>query len=360
MDIADIQKKFAHFQARISFNAQVRARTYGKLSGYLRNGVSTRDAVEILLRRANNNGKTPLNPLAIVLKEWFTGVLNGDLLAVAAKNWLSENDRIVLEAGEKAGRMEIALENALYIAGAGKKIKGAVIFGLAYPLGLFCVAIGLALLFGLMVIPTFEEIIPRERWEGGAVALLYITAFAETYVIPTVVALGVATICILFALPRWVGPLRAIADRYPPFSIYRLVNGAGFMLSVSALIRAGMPLPDILTTLMKGSSPWYYEKLAGTLRHVSNGKNLGDALAATGHQFPDKDTVEDLQDYATMDRFDETLEKLGREWVESSVGRIQSQMSILKQVGLLLVGGTFATIALGLMALQGQLGSALN
>ena len=360
MDMAEIKRKIAYLQAKMAFNDAARARVYGKLSGYLRNGVSNRDAVEIMLRRASNNGKNPLEPLAIVLREWFNGILNGELLAKAAANWISESDRIVLEAGEKAGRTEIALDNALYIATAGKKIKNAVIFGLAYPIGLFFVAVGLALLFGLMVIPTFEEIIPKERWEGGAVALIYISAFASTYVIPTLALMIAVTACIVYALPRWVGPMRAIADRYPPFSIYRLVNGAGFMLSVSALIRAGMPLPDIMLTLMRGSSPWYYEKISMTLKHVSNGKNLGEALALTGHQFPDKDTVEDLQDYATMDKFDETLEKLGREWVETSVGRIESQMSILKQLGLLLVGVVFATIALGLMALQGQLASAVN
>lgn len=360
MNIKELKEKAIRLQAKVSFNAKQKTRIYSKLSGYVRNGVSVPDALRMLLARASADGRKPNDPIAYVLREWYNAVMNGRSLARGAAPWISDSDRIVLEAGEKAGRLDIALENALFIAAAGKKIRSAVIFGLAYPLGLIVVAVGLCLLFGYKVIPAFEEIIPPDRWEGGAALLLYISAFANYYVIPTLVALIAVVAVLVYAMPRWVGPIRAKADKYPPFGIYRLVNGAGFMLSVSALIRAGMALSDILITLQKGATPWYEEKIGGALRHVSNGKNLGDALFLAGHDFPDHDTVVDLRDYATMDRFDETLEKLGREWVEGSVAKIQSQMAILKQIGMVIVGVVFAAIAQGLVSLQSQLQTAIN
>jgi len=360
MNTDEIRARLQRFQARMAFNGRQRARVYGKLAGYLRNSMPLSEALDTLHRSATRDGRHPNDPVAYVLREWRAGVMNGRSLARSAGDWISESDRVVLEAGEKSGNLEIALENALYIGSATKRIRSAVIGGLAYPFALIAIAVGLCLLFGLQVIPAFKEIIPEEKWEGGAALLIYVSRFADTYALPTVVVFVAASVALWWSMPRWVGPVRARLDKFPPWSVYRLVQGAGFMLSVSSLLRAGAAVPEILSIMARGATPWYEERIVGAMRYVANGKNLGEALHLAGHDFPDDETVQDLRDYARMDKFDEVLEKLGREWVETSVVRIQGQMSILKQIGIVVAGGAIAVIASGLMSLQGQLNTAVS
>jgi type II secretory pathway component PulF len=166
---------------------------------------------------------------------------------------------------------------------------------------------------------------------------------------------GVIIGIMMYSLPRWIGPTRARFDRFPPWSLYRLTNGSGFMLSTSALVKAGVQVPEILRILKKDATPWYDERISGALKHVSNGVNLGEALYRTKLGFPDTDTVMDLRSYAQMDGFDEKLELLGRQWVESSVERVKVQMAFFKNLSIIMLGVVFGSITVGISSLNLQL-----
>ena len=62
--------------------------------------------------------------------------------------------------------------------------------------------------------------------------------------------------------------------------------------------------------------------------------------------------------YASLDGFDETLEKLGMEWMDESVDKIKAQASVLKNLSFILLGGVFMWIASGIFALQQQIANA--
>ena len=92
---------------------------------------------------------------------------------------------------------------------------------------------------------------------------------------------------------------------------------------------------------------------------MNNGSNIGDALYKTGLNFPDAETVNDLRSYAALDGFDVMLMKLGKENLEDTVTRIQAQANILRNVGIILLGGVFSWIAVGIFSLQNQISSGM-
>src|SRR5690606_15667516 len=159
-------------------------------------------------------------------------------------------------------------------------------------------------------------------WTGVGAQMAWMSDFVNTWLFPVLAFLAALVALVAFSMPRWTGPVRTRLDRYPPWSLYRLIVGSGFMLTVSGMIKSGIPIPTILAMLQRGSGKWYREKLSRTLYHVNNGHNLGDALHRTGFRFPDAETVQDLRAYAGLNKFDETLEKLGTEWLEDSVEKI--------------------------------------
>lgn len=339
---------------KFNFGGAQRARVYRKLGSFLKNGVPLPDAIRIMWKHATDDGRKPKDPVAQILRIWLDQIGNGRSFGKAVAGWVPSADRIVIDAGESAGSLAVALENALFIQESSKKIKSTIVAGLAYPLLLVILALGFLVMFATKIVPAFDEVLPRERWEGMAATMADISTFVAGAMMPLLFVVGAAVAACIWTLPRWVGPMRAKFDRLPPWSLYRLVNGAGFMLSCSALVKAGVQIPEILRILQRGATPWYDERIGGTLRHVSNGVNLGEALYRTGLGFPDIDTVQDLRSYADLNGFDETLEQLGRQWVVESVERIQGQMSLMKNVAMIILGVVFGAIATGITALQTQ------
>ena len=351
LDIDGLRK----WNAKREFDGKKKASVYNKLASFLENAVKLPKALDMILRHASQDGKKPNATTAIVMRAWLKDVNNGKSLGRAVQGWVSDGDRIVIEAGDRAGTLPGALRNALFIEQSNKKIRSTIKSGVAYPLLLIAVAIGLLMMFGLYIIPGYEDIMPREKWSGGAASMLRVSDFVNYWLLPLLISVAAIIGTIMWSMPKWVGPTRVKFDKYPPWSVYRLINGAGFMLSVSALVKAGVQMPDILKTLKRESTPWYDERMTAAKKHVDNGVNLGEALYLAGHGFPDTDTVSDLRAFAEMEGFDEKLEQLGREWVQDSVDKVAVQMAVFKNIAMILLGLVFAVIAGGTASINLQL-----
>lgn len=342
------------FWLKLQFGAAQRIRVYQKLNRFLSSSVSLRQALEIMYQHASEDGRKPKNPTAVILLQWLRSVKNGQSFGQAIQGWVPDGDRLVIEGGEAAGNLPQAIERAVLISESLRLIVSTILGGIAYPVMLFVAAIGFLIFFGTTVIPQFEEILPREEWTGIAAQMSVMSDFVQYGMVWVLLALAALGILIGATMTKWTGPLRKKFDKYPPWSLYRLVTGAGFMLTVSGMIRAGIAVPKILTMLQRGASPWYVEKLSKTLYQVKNGHNLGEALYRTGFNFPDKDTVADLRSYANLSKFDETLQRLGEEWLDDAIKRIKAQMAVLFMTCLLFFGGVFFWIAGGIFSLVNQ------
>jgi type II secretory pathway component PulF len=342
------------FWLKLQFGAAQRIRVYQKLNRFLSSSVSLRQALEIMYQHASEDGRKPKNPTAQILIQWLRSVKNGQSFGQAIQGWVPDGDRLVIEGGEAAGNLPQSIERAVLISESLRLIISTIVSGIAYPVMLFLAAIGFLIFFGTTVIPQFEEILPREEWTGVAYQMSVMSDFVQNgmvWVLLLLVALGGL---IAATMTKWTGSIRARFDKYPPWSLYRLVIGAGFMLTVSGMIKAGIAVPKILSMLQRGASPWYVEKLSKTLFQVKNGHNLGEALYRTGFNFPDKDTVADLRAYANLNKFDETLQRLGEEWLGDAIKRIKAQMAVLFMTCLLFFGGVFFWIAGGIFSLVNQ------
>lgn len=351
---------FERWFTRIQFGAKTRTRVYRKLNKFLSNNVSLVQALDIMYGHASQDGKKPKNVQAVVIDAWRRQVRNGKPFGKAIQGWVPDSDRLVIEGGEIAGNLPVAIDKAVMISGSSKKIRNTLAGGLAYPVVLVGVAIGFMVMFGTQVIPAFEEILPRENWTGVGAQMAVMSDFVNVFLFPTLAALGVLIAAIIYSLPRWTGKTRTRFDKMPPWSLYRLIIGSGFMLTVAGMIKSGIPIPTILSMLQRGASPWYAEKLSRTLYHVNNGHNLGEALHRTGFEFPDGETVQDLRSFASLNKFDETLEKLGTEWLDESVAKVAAQTGILRNIGFIILGGVFAWIAVGIFSLQQQIEASLG
>ena len=157
----------------------------------------------------------------------------------------------------------------------------------------------------------------------------------------------------LLSLPLWTGPLRLKAEKHAPWSIYRLLQGATWMMSVATLMRAGMKfmfiLDDMLT--LKQMAPWLRERVQTIRRVYQHGDRLASALKAANMNFPSPEVIEDLLAYEELPSFYDNFYHIARDWLETSQKEIARKAGALNAalicgIGLLLCGVALATSSL--------------
>ncbi|MBV8046445.1 MAG: type II secretion system F family protein [Paludibacterium sp.] len=345
---------------KLQIGSKTRMRLYEKLGKFVANGVPLIRALDELHAHASKDGAKPQAPLALAIREWRRAMLNGQSFANALRGWAPLSELSVLQAGEVAGRFDRAVEDVLFLHTAGKRIRGAL-SGLLYPVVLIATTCLYLYIFGAKVVPAFAAILPVSQWQGAGQSMAGLAQFVEHGLLPTVLAVLLASGLAAATLPGWTGKARRVADRFPPWSLYRLVLGSGFMVSLSALIHAGVSVPEALQLLGRNASPWYRERLHATRREVLNGaRNIGDALNKTGFDFPSVESVMDIRAYASLEGFEDMLSQLARQWTDDSVRLIQEQMDLLRNAAIIFMAFVFMWIVTGMFALQQQISSAAN
>jgi len=342
---------------QMQFGSKQRLSSYRKIAKFMKNGISLPQALDTMYEFASEEGRKPNAPQALALDSWRKGVAEGRKIGEAMKGWVPQRDITIITSGEQAGKLEVALENAVFLQIGAKKIRGAIIKGLAYPAVLFMVAIIFMYISANKIIPAFASVVPKEQWVGAGRSMAIMADIVNVGLIPALLLLIAGSIGLVIAMPRWTGKLRAKLDSFPPFSIYRLSTGAGFLLTMAALVKAGVAIPRALELIRMNASPWYKERLTATLRQMGNGSNLGEALYRTKLNFPEREAVMDLRAYASMKGFDESLQLLGQEWMEDSVERIEGQSGIIRNFAMIVMAGIFGWIASGIFSLQQQIAS---
>jgi len=353
-DFSELQRAFAIFMFKRDFNA--RARLWRKLSKLLSDGIPILAALDAVVQlRAKDD------PHYIAASEWRNGLKRGRRFSEVCRPWLSSHEALILVAGDESGRLSESLEQMIFISKSLKKIRTSVYDGLAYPIFLVVLSFGVMFLFGTKIIPAFTSAASGgAQWTGMAGLMIAVAEFVRSYIF--LVAAGVMGLAglVVFSLPRWNGRLRVFLDRFAPYSIYRTIEGASWIISLASLVHSGLRIERSIEQLMSNSSPWSRLRMAAILQGLKTGQNIGQSMASTGYDFPDREIIADINVYSARSGFDEALRIIGEDWVSESEERVGALMKKVFGVTLLLAGGVIVFMVSGLFAMQLQLGQLIQ
>lgn len=351
--------------ARIFVTDKDRIRIYKKLAKDVKYGMAVQNA--LVKQRKTLSRKSEYDFRAIMLLEVFDSLKQGTSFAKSFQNYAPVNDIMILEAGEKSGTLPKSLELTAEMIQASKQMKSQIFSSLAMPLLMCIMLVVLFLVVGMVVVPTLASVFPPDQWDGLSQSLYIASEIVNSPMFVIVLCSFVAFIVlILSTLSKWTGSLRAIADKIPPWSLYRLLVGGGWLLSLASLVKSGESIMQSIRNMRKITASgktknrWLNERLAGVLHYLSQGKNIGQALDMTGYNFPDHEIVGDLMSYADQPGFDETLYQLGQDWVQEGIETFKVQSKILNSMVFMLMGGTVSWFVLGLFQLYSQIGSSFS
>lgn len=346
--------------ARTQFSARQRVRIYTKLATLLEKGVPISKAVETITAIASRGNPDSTEPIVIVMREMKSTISQGKHISDVLAEWkVSSAEVMVIAAGETGGTLPHALRNAARIATTAGEMKSALIGALAYPAMLFFAAIGVIILYGVLVIPEFQRSVPGISWRGIAATVIGMSDFITSpYAIVLAVSAVAAIWLVVWTCPNYDGYPRRFMDKLPPWSLYRLSVGSAWLIGLGALVEAGMRLENALTTMSSYSNPWLQNRISETLAGLRSGKNLGEALAHGGHDFPDREIAEDLTVYSSLGGVDKALITLADEWIKRGAETVRNSAGILNVIAILSMAVIVAWLIGGMFDMQQQIQTA--
>lgn len=266
----------------------------------------------------------------------------GRSFAQAIAPFVPPEEAALLAAGEATGRIVEALDNLVFLTGERMKVRASVVQSLAPVALLLMMAVGV-MIFILKV--TMKE----------ALKLIGPDLMAKMTLVPAYFGLGqwvlsygglvgivaaVAAVTTAVSLPRWKpGRVRRRLDALvPPWSVYRRLQAAVFLMTTASMMGAGLPFRQAVQDQIRLASPWVKAHVQRILRAMSAGRPEAEAMVAASGFLP-QDVNDRLMVYALMPDFADVMDKLSRRSLEIMHKRIHLLGKSLNILALLLIAG---------------------
>ena len=330
---------------RLAFGLSVRAETWQLLADFTSTGMehakALETAAEIFRIRKQKS-------VSYILRSMRADLSIGSVLPTA-RRYASEND-VLMFSGEGEIEASTMYRGAARVARAQLVFRNAVlvaVFGNAVTL----IALGvLFYILGSRLFPAIDPLVDEALLPFHITAMRAISLFmAERWYVVVAIALGIITV-ITISLRRWSKLGRAFFDRFPPWSLYRILSSLTFLV---LLVESGMMGRNLTTQwlldLGRISGPYVRIRIRAIAQFSGNDPSgIGSAAIAAGYGWPVADLSATLAAYSTQPGWLENFSAYLDRWTQQAEARAKAaargfQIALLALIGLAL-GGTIATI----------------
>lgn len=315
------------------------------------------NAVEELQSLEESKGKK--TKLWYVYQDIIDEIRSSDAgFAEAIAKYVPEQDVMVLVASER-GDIDEGFRSLIENNRKMQAMRKSFISAISYPGFLIVVILGFLSYFSLYIIPQFIENMPPDTVLSGMSALLAQISKYYFYWFPSlVVSLLSMIIFVIWAMPNFTNKYRKYLENIPPFNMYRIMTGGGFLFALNSLTKAGFQQLEALLMMVNLAKPYLKYRIEVIIEQLADGKNVGDALIDCQLDFPDKQMVKELAIQAKYNDSDDSLDILSKTLTDDGLETIQMQSAILNKIITLFVFGTLAILVLGMLQLQADVGGA--
>lgn len=349
------QQKYAKFW----FNDKRRRSFYMKVAELNRNGMKIDEIMASLYMRESKKNKDSV--AAWIYKKIMAGLAGSGSFADGTKMFVPTIDNVLIKAGQMAGQLPKTLEAAADLNAKTGKMKVLIRKALLYPCGMITLVIAVVCWFATSVFPTMTGFVPVENWPVTSRTVYGLGLFFLNYLwIVIAVFLGIF-FAIYMSFANLTGPFRIWLDRFPPYSLYRLSQGGAWIMSIASMVASGTINEKALNIVYKeaNGNRWLQERTKAVRDNIAKGQNMGTALT-TKFMFPDAELCDDMSDYAKSGDFNLIFEKVGKEWIETGVEKVDSQSKKLNSVFMAIFAITILSVINGIISLMMTVGSTIS
>ncbi len=295
-----------------------------------------------------------------VLDDVMNNMRTGEAkFAKSLTRYVPEQDVMIISASEED---DITVGFTTVIANnlQNKKMKDAFISALTYPVLILIVLFNLLYYFSNNVVPVFVQNIPDGAVLSISSQLLVIMSNTFNWWFSILLIISIGTISlIIWALPNLSHGIRQYLEDIPPFNMYRIVVGCGFLFALSSLSRAGFKQDDSLEQMVHLAKPYLRYRIQAVQELMTEGMDIGQALVESKLNFPDKQMVLELA-IQTKYSDDDSLEVLSATLAEDGLTAIKRQANSIRFLITALVFSTIGFLYFGVYQFGADLGNVVT
>ena len=337
---------------RVSFGLKTRTELYQLLADFtgsgLELGVSLETGAAIYRDRGNRS-------VAHILMEMRRSLAIGAGVQPVLGRFAPESERLIF-LGEGSIEAATMFGSAARISRSQLTMQRAMIAAVAGPMLAIVSLIGLYYLLGSRMFPAFELMAPRANWPVYAQVIAAAAGLVADYIIIIVPALALAIAGIAASTRHWTGFGRSIADRVPPWSLYRMQTGLLFLMLLVESGKMGRNLNTaFLLDLARQSGPYLTSRIRAIARLSGNDPSgIGAAAVRSGHGWPGIALSTTLAAYSRQDNWLQNYSRYLDRYLETVEITAKAAASTMNYILLALVAGSLAGALLTVFSLIGQ------
>ncbi len=336
---------------RLAFNNTLRKKIWARIAMQLKYGVPLLTIFQNLAKQYKNN--TVLSEIfENICAEYHKG------LSEALKKYVPYDELMLIESCESGGKLHEGFELAERIISAKDTIRKTIKSALAYPSFLFALLIVMLLLVAFVLVPSFEGISNPAEWQGFGYLLYVVSSFlGSVYGAIFGILFVFGAVFTFYSFPNYTGEYRTFLDKFPPFSIYRMIVGSTWLFTFSSMMKAGKQQVDILHDMASSdiSTPYLKDRIKKILENFGK-KKFGDALLLADTGFPDEELINDLRTYAELPEFEDKLYKISEDWIRQGEEKLTEQAKIVQTICLI----SITVIIIGIILAYKEISTSLG
>lgn len=330
---------------RLSFGLAARAEAWQLLADFTATGMEHGKALDTAAEIFRIRKQRSASHILLSMRRDLAG---GSIMD-SAKLYASENDVLMFsgEGGIEASSMYHGAARVARAQLAFRKAVLAAVFGHAVTLLAFCV---LFYILGTRLFPAIEPMLDTSTLPIHIRILSAISGFFADRWYVVFGGLAGAAVLIGLSMRRWSGAGRTLADRIPPWSLYRILTSLTFLV---LLVESGLMGKSLTTQwlvdLSRLSGPYVRRRVRAIAEMSGNDPaGIGSGAIKAGYGWPVSDLAATLAAYSQQPDWLENYSRYLDRWVARSEERVKAaargfQYTLLGLIGITL-GVTISTI----------------
>jgi type II secretory pathway component PulF len=324
-----------HRIKRFQFNAKSQLAFLEDFYILIHDGIPANRAIEMMAQVTT--GLTRDVALSISQK-----ISEGRPLADGMREWFAINIIEIVRVGEEGGALAETLKSAINTLTQQSGSFGALIGAITYPLMVIVMACCIIVYLNNSVFTQFRAIKPIEEWPDAGRQLVSIAGIVQGWWWLVLLMVVVVIILLRRVMSNYVGELRPILDKFPPFNLYRRFSAARLMETLGLLVANGVVFKSAIKVMQYQANPYMTSHLVMMEHLLGMGKgNIADVLS-TG--LIDESDVLRLRVMAEVKGFEHGLIRMGVRGSEQTTKTLKMISKIIG--GMLLAVGAFLIIVI--------------
>ncbi len=344
LSISTIGEKILLQFKRMQFGSKAQLAFLEDLYLLVNDGIPANRAIEMMAQATT--GITREVALSIAQK-----ISEGQPLAEGMRDWFAVNIVEIIRVGEEGGALTETLKSAIKTLGQQSGAVGAVLSAVTYPLLVIIMACAIIIYLNNGVFQEFQNIKPIDQWPQAGRDLVNIASIIQSWWWLVLVIMIAIALTLRRLMANYVGELRPLLDKLPPFNLYRRFAAARLMETLGLLVANGVVFKNAIKVMQYQANPYIAMHLV-TMEHLmAIGKgNIADVLS-TG--LIDEKNILRLRVMAEVKGFEHGLVRMGVLGGEQSLATLKLVSKILGGV-LLLVGAILIIVIIKGIYLTGM------